>query len=157
MGICVLEKFKKKFLLFFLSFAKAAQIYYLTCHRKSMKNSFKQIAIEYGVSILFLALFLVEKALNINVFPLEKWYILAYFISIQYLGKLLIPTSTSQEFIQNFIILIGLRFISAAIFIGVALYMGLQDRKSFILTFFVFYLCYTLFDFFRLSRNLRRF
>lgn len=111
----------------------------------------------YLLVILFLVLFLVEAAFGWGVSPSSRWYILAYFFFIQYTGKLLFKEMDSSRFGQNFLVWMGVRFISAAAFVGFFIWKEPEELKKFLACFFVFYLCFTLFDFILLSRNLRRF
>ena len=61
---------------------------------------------------------------------------------------------------KNFIIIylttVVLRLIFSLVFIGLELYLGIKNQEIFILNFFVLYLCYTIFEIWNLSRNLRQ-
>jgi hypothetical protein len=61
-----------------------------------------------------------------------------------------------KNFIPFYLSTVVLRLILCVIFIGVELYLGLQQQELFIINFFVLYLFYTVFEIWNLSRNLRQ-
>lgn len=90
----------------------------------------------------------------------QKWIILSFFVAISYLFHTLVEQgmrNNRENFIQFYLSTVVIRLIASLIFIGIELYLGVGDKKTFILTFFVLYLFFTLFELTILYRKLRRF
>lgn len=90
----------------------------------------------------------------------QKWIILSFFFFLSYFFERLNSIGLQkgpESFIPFFLSTVVIRLISSLIFIGLELYLGIEDHRLFILNFFVLYLCYTVFEIIVLSRKLRRF
>ncbi len=89
----------------------------------------------------------------------QKWTILIFFLVLSIIFHRLIGLGIKENN-KNFIIIylssIVLRLIFSLLFIGLELYLGVKNQEIFILNFFVLYLCYTIFEIWNLSRNLRQ-
>ena len=89
----------------------------------------------------------------------KKWLILGFFVAFSFLFHRVIEFGLREKqknFIPFYLATVVLRLIFCVIFIGVELYLGLQQQELFILNFFVLYLFYTVFEIWNLSRNLRQ-
>ncbi len=89
----------------------------------------------------------------------KKWLILGFFVAFSVLFHRVIEFGLREKqknFIPFYLATVVLRLILCVIFIGVELYLGLQQQELFILNFFVLYLFYTVFEIWNLSRNLRQ-
>ena len=62
-----------------------------------------------------------------------------------------------ENFVQYYLGSVTGRLILSLIFIGTFVYLGTSDINTFIIDFFVLYLCYTGFEIFGLFSNLRDF
>lgn len=89
----------------------------------------------------------------------KMWLILGFFVTFSVLFHRVIEFGLREKqknFIPFYLATVVLRLILCVIFIGVELYLGLQQQELFILNFFVLYLFYTVFEIWNLSRNLRQ-
>jgi len=89
----------------------------------------------------------------------KKWLILGFFVTFSVLFHRVIEFGLREKqknFIPFYLATVVLRLILCVIFIGVELYLGLQQQELFILNFFVLYLFYTVFEIWNLSSNLRQ-
>jgi hypothetical protein len=89
----------------------------------------------------------------------SKWLILGFFVAFSLLFHRVIEFGLREKqknFIPFYLATVVLRLILCIIFIGVELYLGLQQQELFILNFFVLYLFYTVFEIWNLSLNLRQ-
>ena len=90
----------------------------------------------------------------------QKWVILSFFFTISYLNHILMQigfAKNRENFVQYYLGSVTGRLILSLIFIGTFVYLGTADINTFIIDFFVLYLCYTGFEIFGLYRNLRLF
>lgn len=88
----------------------------------------------------------------------KKWLILGFFVAFSFLFHRVIEFGLREKqknFIPFYLSTVVLRLILSLIFIGIELYLGLQNQELFILNFFVLYLFYTIFEIWNLSRKLR--
>ncbi|MBA4849247.1 hypothetical protein [Emticicia sp. BO119] len=89
----------------------------------------------------------------------QKWVILSFFVAYSFLFNRLIEMGfkeKSKNFIPFYLASVAFRLILSIIFIGIELYMGLQQQELFIANFFVLYLFYTIFEIWNLNSNLRQ-
>ena len=73
----------------------------------------------------------------------KKWLILGFFVAFSVLFHRVIEFGLREKqknFIPFYLATVVLRLILCVIFIGVELYLGLQQQELFILNFFVLYL-----------------
>ncbi|MFN3782832.1 MAG: hypothetical protein ACK4R6_02875 [Spirosomataceae bacterium] len=111
-------------------------------------------------SILSIVLFLADYLGVGHLVHPHKWIILSFFVAVSYLFHTLVEQgmrNNRENFIQFYLSTVVIRLIASLIFIGVELYLGVGNKKIFILTFFVLYLFFTLFELTILYRKLRRF
>ncbi len=90
----------------------------------------------------------------------QKWVILSFFFAIFYLNHILMQmgfAKNRENFVQYYLGSITGRLILSLIFIGTYVYLGTPDLNTFIIDFFVLYLCYTGFEIFGLFSKLRDF
>lgn len=89
----------------------------------------------------------------------KKWSILAFFLALALLQHRLMEfgfRENRKKFVQFYLSSLTARFVMCLIFVGVFLYLKVEDPNGFVLTFFAFYLFYTCFEIYGLYRNLRR-
>lgn len=109
--------------------------------------------------ILGIALFIVQTFGPSHWLHPKIWYILAFFFGISiFIGRLMEQgfRNNREKFVQFYLSTIVGRFLFCAIFIGIALYLGLENPFLFVINFFVLYLFYTCFEIYILYRKLRR-
>jgi hypothetical protein len=86
------------------------------------------------------------------------WEIILFYLILTGLSGLLIQylIKISKENFAS-ILLLGtiLRFLASIVFVGIALYQGVENLILFVVNFFVVYLLYLLFDIYALITNLR--
>jgi len=89
----------------------------------------------------------------------QKWIILGFFVAYSFLFNRVMEIGfreKNKNFIQFYLATIALRLILSIIFIGIELFMGLEQQELFVANFFVLYLFYTVFEILNLNSNLRR-
>ena len=87
-----------------------------------------------------------------------KWYILAFFFTLSFMIDQLMSQgfrNKREKFVQFYLSVTVVRLILSIIFIGVFLYLGVEDNILFVLNFFVLYLFYTCFEIWGVYRKLR--
>ena len=111
------------------------------------------------LTFILIIVFFSAKYLGIEyLFHPNKWLILCFFVAFSFLFHRVIEFGLREKqknFIPFYLSTIVLRLILSLIFIGIELYLGLQNQELFILNFFVLYLFYTIFEIWNLSRKLR--
>ena len=109
-----------------------------------------------AIGIVF---FVVERLGFGIVLPIEKWVILAFFLSLYALQHRLLAfgwQGNNKNFVQFYLTSTVLRLLLCAIFFGLFLYFGVKNQQKFAITFIVLYLCYTCFEICEISTKLRR-
>ncbi|HEV7348712.1 hypothetical protein [Telluribacter sp.] len=109
--------------------------------------------------LLGIALFLAQKSGQDTWIHPTIWYMLAFFLGVSFLIHRLMEMgfkNNREKFVQFYLSTIIGRLLLSLIFVGVFLYLGVDNRPAFILDFFALYLFYTGFEIFGLYRNLRR-
>ena len=109
--------------------------------------------------ILIIVFFLAEPIGLGHLLHPQKWIILTFFVAYSFLLHRLIELGfreNRKNFIQFYLTTVVLRLILSVIFIGIELYIGLQQQQLFIIDFFALYLFYTIFEIWNLSSNLRQ-
>lgn len=111
------------------------------------------------LTVALIIVFFSAKYLGIEyLFHQKKWLILGFFVAFSFLFHRVIEFGLREKqknFIPFYLSTVVLRLILSLIFIGIELYLGLQNQELFILNFFVLYLFYTIFEIWNLSRKLR--
>ncbi|AWW00729.1 hypothetical protein DJ013_22075 [Arcticibacterium luteifluviistationis] len=90
----------------------------------------------------------------------NKYIMLVFFGAISYLFHVILKQGMrdkGEKFIQFYLSTVIIRFVASGIFVGIGLYIRVENVKLFIADFFVLYLFFTLFEIFGLYRTLRRF
>jgi hypothetical protein len=106
-----------------------------------------------------IALFTVERLGIVSSLPTEKWFILGFFFATYLLQHRLMEfgeRDQNKNFVQFYLTSTVLRLLLSAIFFGLFLYIGVQNQKTFTITFIVLYLFYTCFEIYGISAKLRR-
>ncbi len=112
--------------------------------------------------ILFFAIvFFLADQLKLNL-PLHehRWYMLAFFSVLSFLFHSLVDQgkrNDNEKFIQFYLASVVIRLLACIVFVLVFLLNGLENKGTFLLNFFALYLCFTAFEIYLLSANLRRF
>ncbi|MFN4144221.1 MAG: hypothetical protein ACK4GN_00235 [Runella sp.] len=89
----------------------------------------------------------------------QKWEILAFFATLSLVQHRLMEQgwrNNREKFVQFYLTTVVIKLLLSLIFVGIFLYLKVPDPNSFVLTFFVFYLFYTIFEIYGMVRNLRR-
>lgn len=111
------------------------------------------------LTVILIIVFFLAKYLGIDyLLHPKKWLILGFFVAFSFLFHRVIEFGLREKqknFIPFYLSTVVLRLILSLIFIGIVLYLGLQNPELFILNFFVLYLFYTIFEIWNLSRKLR--
>lgn len=111
--------------------------------------------------VFFAIVFFVADHFKLN-WPIHtyKWYMLAFFTALSFLFHSLVDQgkrNDNEKFIQYYLASVVIRLLACVIFVLVFLLKGLDNKTIFLLNFFVLYLCFTVFEIYLLSTNLRRF
>ena len=113
------------------------------------------------LTIAFGILFYVAPKIGLSQYVhAQKWVILCFFFAISYLNHILMQmgfAKNRENFVQYYLGSITGRLILSLIFIGTYVYLGTPDLNTFIINFFVLYLCYMGFEIFGLFSKLRDF
>ncbi|CAH0994789.1 hypothetical protein EMA8858_00901 [Emticicia aquatica] len=112
------------------------------------------------LTVILIIVFFLAKYIGLDfLLHQKKWLILGFFVAFSVLFHRVIEFGLREKqknFIPFYLSTVVLRLILSLVFIGVELYLGLQNQELFILNFFVLYLFYTIFEIWNLSRNLRQ-
>ncbi len=87
------------------------------------------------------------------------WIIFVFFLAIAFLNYQLMIMAfekNREKFITFFIASVVIRLILSLLFLGVFLFIKLENRQLFVINFFALYLCVLVFEIFENSRNLRQ-
>lgn len=85
--------------------------------------------------------------------------ILIFFLSVSFLLHRLMESgfqNNREKFVQFYMASIVVRLLLGLAFVAFFLYRHVEQKQLFIVTFLVLYICYTGFEIYGLSRNLRR-
>jgi hypothetical protein len=85
--------------------------------------------------------------------------LLLFFVSVSFLLHRLVESglqSNAERFITLYLAATVIRLVLSFVFVGFFLYQNVEQRRLFVITFLVLYICYTSFEIWGLSRNLRR-
>jgi hypothetical protein len=112
------------------------------------------------LTVILIIVFFSAKYLGIDfLFHPKKWLILTFFVAFSFLFHRVIEFGLREKqknFIPFYLSTVVMRLILSLAFIGIELYLGIQNTELFIINFFVLYLFYTIFEIWNLSRNLRQ-
>ncbi len=84
---------------------------------------------------------------------------LLFFLVVSFLVHRLMDTGSQnnrEKYIPFYMATIVARLLLCIVFVGFFLYRHVEQRQLFVSTFLVLYICYTGFEIYGLSRNLRR-
>jgi hypothetical protein len=116
---------------------------------------------KYIASVLsIIVLFLVNISNWAYILHPQKWLILAFFVSLDFLVNILFSHALAnkrENFIQFYLSSVVIRMVLILIFMAFGLYVFAENRNLFVLNIIVFYLFFTFFEISILLRKLRRF
>ena len=109
----------------------------------------------------FLAIaFFVAERYSVSVWIHPSWKVLLlFFLSVSFLTHRLVETGlqdNQERFIPLYMAATVARLILGLAFVGFFLFNHVDQRRTFILDFLVLYICYTGFEIWTVTRNLRR-
>jgi hypothetical protein len=111
-------------------------------------------------TILLAIVFFVSEQYFVSPWLHPYWKILlVFFLSVSFLTHRLVETGlqgNQERFIPLYLAATVARLILGLAFAGFFLFRHIDDRRTFILDFLVLYICYTGFEIWTLTRNLRR-
>lgn len=111
-------------------------------------------------TILFAIGFFLAERYSVSPWLHPDWKILLlFFLSISFLTHRLVETGlqgNQERFIPLYLAATIARLILGLAFVGFFLFRQIEQRRAFVLDFLVLYLCYTGFEIWALTRNLRR-
>lgn len=87
------------------------------------------------------------------------WIIFVFFLAIAFLNYQLMKMAferNREKFITFFMASVVIRLILSLLFLGVFLFIKLENSQLFVINFFALYLCVLVFEIFENSRNLRQ-
>ncbi|GAB3640864.1 hypothetical protein [Spirosoma arcticum] len=85
--------------------------------------------------------------------------ILVFFLSVSFLTHRLVSTGlqgNQERFVPLYLAATVARLVLGLAFVGFFLFRHIEQRRTFVFDFLVLYICYTGFEIWALSRNLRR-
>jgi hypothetical protein len=89
----------------------------------------------------------------------QKWIILSFFVTVSFLFHQLTEQAlrkNKEKFVEFYLATVIIRILLSMIFVGIEFYLKVSDKPLFVITFFVLYLCYTIFEITNFSRKLRQ-
>ncbi|TDB65370.1 hypothetical protein EZE20_10550 [Arundinibacter roseus] len=98
-------------------------------------------------------------------YHIDQWfhafvpYMLVFFLAVSFLIHRLMEfgfRDKRDKFVQFYLSTVVVRLLLCIVFVGISLYIGIENVKIFIANFFALYLFYTIFEIYGLYRNLRR-
>ncbi|GAA4401353.1 hypothetical protein GCM10023187_15470 [Nibrella viscosa] len=110
-------------------------------------------------AVLAIVFFAAERFMQARwVHPAWK-IILLFFLSVSFLLHRLMEAgfqNKREKFVQFYMASIVVRLLLSIAFVAFYLYRQVEQKQLFVVTFLVLYICYTGFEIYGLSRNLRR-
>ncbi|SOD97894.1 hypothetical protein [Spirosoma fluviale] len=110
-------------------------------------------------AILAIAFFIAERY-SVTPWLHPNWkIILIFFLCVSFLTNRLVESGLQdnrERFIPLFMAATVARLILGLAFIGFFLFRHVEQRRTFVLDFLVLYICYTGFEIWTMTRNLRR-
>ena len=111
-------------------------------------------------TFLLAIVFFVAERYSASVWLHPDWNLqLLFFLSVSFLTHRLVEAglqNNQERFIPLYLAATVARLILGLAFVGFFLFRHIQQRRAFILDFLVLYICYTGFEIWTLTRNLRR-
>ena len=111
-------------------------------------------------TILLAIVFFVAERYSVSPWIHSDWKILLiFFLSVSFLTHRLVETGlqgNQERFIPLYMAATVARLILGLAFVGFFLFQHIEQRRAFVLDFLVLYICYTSFEIWTLTRNLRR-
>lgn len=109
--------------------------------------------------ILAIVLFVAERY-SVSPWLHPNWKVLlVFFLSVSFLTHRLVETGlqgNQERFIPLYLAATVARLILGLAFVGFFLFRHIEQRRAFVFDFLVLYICYTGFEIWALTRNLRR-
>ena len=104
--------------------------------------------------------FFVAERYSVSPWLHPNWKILlVFFLSVSFLTHRLVETGlqgNQERFIPLYLAATVARLVLGLAFIGFFLFRHIEQRRAFVFDFLVLYICYTGFEIWALTRNLRR-
>ena len=111
-------------------------------------------------TIILAIVFFVAERYSVSSWLHPNWKILlVFFLSVSFLTHRLVETglqANQERLIPLYMGAIVARLILGLAFVGFFLFQHIEQRRAFVLDFLVLYICYTVFEIWTLTRNLRR-
>ena len=111
-------------------------------------------------TIIVAIVFFVAERYSVSPWLHPGWKILlVFFLSVSFLTQRLVETGlqgNQERFIPLCMAATVARLILGLAFVGFFLFQHIEQRRAFVLDFLVLYICYTGFEIWTLTRNLRR-
>lgn len=111
-------------------------------------------------TILLAIVFFVAEQYTVSPWVHPNWKILLiFFLCVSFLTHRLVETGLQgdrEKFIPLYLAATVARLILGLAFVGFFLFRHIEQRRAFVLDFLVLYICYTGFEIWALTRNLRR-
>lgn len=110
-------------------------------------------------SILGIALFLASRSGYDSWIPAQWPYMLLFFLAVSYLIHRLMAfgfRNKREKFVEFYLSTVVMRLVLCIVFVGVNLYLGVENAPVFVAHFFGMYFLYTIFEIRGLYRTLRR-
>ncbi|EAY29136.1 hypothetical protein M23134_02327 [Microscilla marina ATCC 23134] len=121
-----------------------------------MQQHLRQI----GIPSLIIAIFIIADTFikQINLFHFTKWGLWGFFIAIALVTSLVTSYGLKKDekaFHVYYFLSMGIRLFLSVIFVFVCIILRMEGIYSFVITFFVFYFLYFVFEIYFLLGNLR--
>ena len=109
--------------------------------------------------LLAIVFFLVDRYYNAPWLHPNWEIILVFFLSVSFLTHRLVSTGlqdNQERFVPLYLAATVARLVLGLAFVGFFLFRHIEQRRTFVFNFLVLYICYTGFEIWALTRNLRR-
>jgi hypothetical protein len=121
-----------------------------------MQNHLRQI----GIPSLIIAIFIIADTFikQVDLFHFMKWGLLAFFVITAIVTSLVTDYGLKKDekaFHVYYFLSMGIRLFLSVIFVFICIFTRIEGIKSFVITFFVFYFLYFVFEIYFLLGNLR--
>ena len=109
--------------------------------------------------LLAIVFFLVDRYYTAPWLHTNWEIILVFFLSVSFLTHRLVSTGlqdNQERFVPLYLAATVARLVLGLAFVGFFLFRHIEQRRTFVFNFLVLYICYTGFEIWALTRNLRR-
>ncbi|QDK78501.1 hypothetical protein EXU85_07720 [Spirosoma sp. KCTC 42546] len=111
-------------------------------------------------TIILAIVFFIAERYSVSPWLHPNWkMLLVFFLSVSFLTHRLVETGlqgNQERLIPLYLAATVARLILGLAFVGFFLFQHIEQRRAFVLDFLVLYICYTGFEIWTLTRNLRR-